>query len=133
MLFDDHFHDYGVAPTSVDLHGTDVDYSGASGIAAAATANDDWLLGTGLHALDFNVFTPPASAGSPGADAGSGIAAIAAGATAADHDRMLVINPPATDPNYWAPPPPKPVIKKVSTISWYEIEDAPLASSPKPT
>jgi hypothetical protein len=46
---------------------------------------------------------------------------------------MLVINPIGTDPNYWAPPPPTPPVKKVSTISWYYVDTAPLASSPKPT
>jgi hypothetical protein len=49
MLFDDYAFDYGAASAPVDLHGTDAGH-GASGIAAAATANDDWLLGTGLPA-----------------------------------------------------------------------------------
>jgi hypothetical protein len=131
MLFDDDLQGHGAAFTAAgapaDLHGTDVGHDAASAITGATiAANDDWLLSTGLHPLDTSL-SPPAGS------AGSGIAGIAGAATAADHDRMLVMDPVATDPNYWAPPPPKPPIKKVSTISWYQYEDTPLASPPKPS
>jgi hypothetical protein len=130
MLFDDDFHGDGAAfmatGAPADLHGTDVGHGAASAIATTA-ANDDWLLGTGLHPLD-------ASLSPPGGDAGGGIGGITGGATAADHDKMLVINPIATDPNYYAPPPPKPIYKKVSTMSWYQYDpDVPLATPARPT
>lgn len=133
MLFDDDFHGTGAAfmaaGAPADLHGTGVGHGAASAIATTA-ANDDWLLGTGLHPLDSSL-SPPA--GSPGANAGGGIAGITGGATAADHDRMLVIGPYATDPNYYAPPPATTPVKKVSTISWYYVDTGPLVTPAKPT
>lgn len=136
MLFDDYALDYGVAFTPVDLHGMDAGHGAASGSAIAATANDDWLLGTGLHPLDFSVFTPPAPLGSPGTDAGSGIAGIAAAATAADHDRMLAINPYEIDPNFPPVPSrplPQPPAKPETYVPWYYPGLTPLTTPGRPT
>jgi hypothetical protein len=135
MLFDDNPQDYGVAsmPVGAPVNPLDPGHGAASGIAGTATTNDDWLLGTGLHPLDFNVFTPPAPAVSPGGDAGGGIGGITGGAMAADHDRMMVIDPYATDPIYFTPPPSRPPPKLPTITPWYYIDLTPVMPPAKPT